>query len=61
MMESFLLETEFADRLRVTPRCLQLWRATGKGPPFIKMGKLIRYPESGADAWLASKSDAVKQ
>lgn len=61
LAEMFLLEEEIAARVRVTKRCLQYWRASGEGPPFIKLGKLVRYPESGLDIWLASKFEAAKQ
>ncbi len=28
------------------------WRAKAKGPPFIKVGRLVRYRRSHVDAWL---------
>jgi len=28
------------------------WRAKAKGPPFIKVGRLVRYRRSDVDAWL---------
>jgi predicted DNA-binding transcriptional regulator AlpA len=59
--EVLLTEREMAALLRVTPRCLQYWRASGEGPLFIKVGKLVRYRESGLDPWLASKTEAGKQ
>jgi predicted DNA-binding transcriptional regulator AlpA len=30
------------------------WRAKAKGPPFIKVGRLVRYRRSDVDAWLRS-------
>ncbi len=28
------------------------WRAKAKGPPFIKVGRLVRYRRSDVEAWL---------
>jgi excisionase family DNA binding protein len=28
------------------------WRAKAKGPPFIKVGRLVRYRNSDVEAWL---------
>lgn len=28
------------------------WRAKAKGPPFIKVGRLVRYRRRDVDAWL---------
>jgi len=30
------------------------WRAKAAGPPFIKVGRLVRYRRSDVEAWLAS-------
>ena len=32
------------------------WRAQAKGPPFIKVGRLVRYRRSDLEAWLASRT-----
>lgn len=32
------------------------WRAKGKGPPFIKLGRLVRYRRSDVDAWLRANT-----
>jgi excisionase family DNA binding protein len=28
------------------------WRAKAKGPPFIKVGRLVRYRRSDVESWL---------
>jgi hypothetical protein len=38
------------------PNTLEIWRLNGKGPRFIKIGKLVRYAQSDLDAWLDSKT-----
>lgn len=32
------------------------WRAKAKGPPFIKLGRLVRYRRSDVDAWLRTNT-----
>lgn len=32
------------------------WRARAKGPPFIKVGRLVRYRRSDVDAWLRANT-----
>ena len=41
------LRTEFeaANILRMSPKTLQRWRWAGIGPPYIKVGRAVRYDE----------------
>jgi excisionase family DNA binding protein len=32
------------------------WRAKAKGPPFIKVGRLVRYRRSDVGAWLRANA-----
>jgi predicted DNA-binding transcriptional regulator AlpA len=32
------------------------WRAKAAGPPFIKVGRLVRYRRADVEAWLASRT-----
>lgn len=41
-----------ARRLGVAVHTLANWRASGKGPPFIKIERSIRYRESDVVGWL---------
>ncbi|MFB9650503.1 helix-turn-helix domain-containing protein [Curtobacterium pusillum] len=43
---------EVADLLRVKPNTLEKWRSRGRGPAFVKDGRLIRYHPRAVDAWL---------
>lgn len=49
-------EREEAARLRLSMRTLQAWRTKGGGPPFIKLGKAVRYNPAEVDAWLAGQA-----
>jgi hypothetical protein len=39
----------------VSVRTLQRWRLEGGGPLFVKVGRLVRYPRSDLDAWMATR------
>lgn len=45
-------EVTLAVRLGVSRSTLQSWRYAGRGPRFIKLGRLIRYRNADVDAYL---------
>jgi len=45
-------EVGLAGRLKVARSTLQNWRYTGRGPRWIKLGRLIRYRVADVDAFL---------
>lgn len=47
-----LSERQVAERLNIGEVTLQQWRARGKGPPFVRLGRTIRYREADIEAWL---------
>ncbi|HVN38494.1 MAG TPA: helix-turn-helix domain-containing protein [Myxococcota bacterium] len=49
---ALLTPDEVARRLRVSPRTVKDWRGEGCGPPFIKLGRLVRYSVVDLNAWL---------
>lgn len=50
-----LTPRETAKHLRTTERTLERRRLTGDGPPYVKIGALIRYPLSELEKWLAGR------
>ena len=56
--ESSDLLDEFglARRLKVARSTLQNWRYTGRGPRWIKLGRLIRYRMTDVDAFLLANT-----
>jgi predicted DNA-binding transcriptional regulator AlpA len=44
--ESLLTEAQFARRAGLSRKTLQAWRARGRGPRFVKLGRAIRYFEA---------------
>jgi predicted DNA-binding transcriptional regulator AlpA len=51
---TLLTEAEVAEKLRVSLACLRRWRLEKRGPRFIKVGVLVRYPAEGLDQWFDS-------
>jgi len=49
-------EAMLAARLVISRSTLQSWRYTGRGPRWIKLGRLIRYRLSDVDAFLAANT-----
>ena len=47
-----------AKRTRIAVETLEAMRARGDGPPFIKIGRLVRYKPAAVEAWLAEKTRA---
>lgn len=47
----YLRPAELAATLRVTTRTLCRWRKSGKGPDFVREGRVVRYRSSDIDAW----------
>jgi excisionase family DNA binding protein len=46
---------EAADYLGLKAATLNKWRCHGDGPPFIKVGRLIRYRRTDLDAFLMGR------
>ena len=42
-LDKLIDEDGAAELLSVSPRTLQAWRASGKGPEFVRIGRQIRY------------------
>lgn len=51
-MENLYDTREAARLLGLSDQTLRLWRCTGGGPAFIRVGRSIRYRESDLVEWL---------
>jgi excisionase family DNA binding protein len=49
-------EQRLAERLGVSRSTLQSWRYAGRGPRYVKIGRLIRYQVSDVEAYLRSQT-----
>lgn len=56
MGETLMTTKQAADVLQVKESTLEQWRWSGKGPEFIKVGRCVRYRESGLSAFLNARS-----
>lgn len=54
-MIEYCTPTELAERLAVSRGTLANWRVRGSGPPFIRVGRRIRYRREAVDEWLARR------
>ena len=52
----FVDEVRLAARLGVSRSTLQSWRYSGRGPRWIKLGRLIRYRITDVDAFLVANT-----
>jgi predicted DNA-binding transcriptional regulator AlpA len=43
-----------AEILGLAEQTLRKLRMTGNGPPFVKLGRAVRYRQADLDAWLSS-------
>lgn len=53
--EVLLGQEEVAHRLGVQAATLATWRFRGFGPPFVKVGRSVRYRLSSLEAWLETR------
>ena len=55
-----LNETDTAKALNVKPACLRRWRREGRGLPFVRVGRLVRYdPRAISEFILAHTQDVT--
>jgi excisionase family DNA binding protein len=55
--DALLSEAEAAAQLGVKKTTLQIWRSTKRYPlPYVKVGRLVRYRQSGLDAFIAART-----
>jgi predicted DNA-binding transcriptional regulator AlpA len=52
---SFLNEKAVARQLSVSLALLRKWRLFRSGPPFVKVGRLVRYRQADVDRWIAAR------
>jgi hypothetical protein len=51
-IERLLTPAEAAEILRVAESTLRGWRTRGTGPPWLKIGRSVRYSRSGLVEWM---------
>ncbi len=51
-MQKLLTVEELAALLQVPVATIYRWRLHREGPPAVRVGRYLRYPPSGVEAWL---------
>jgi uncharacterized protein YjcR len=54
-MEPLLDPPTTARVLGVSPRTLEAWRARDGGPPYVRIGALVRYAQADLERWLEGR------
>lgn len=54
--EYLLTESELSDRIRVAVATLRRWRWSGDGPPFVRVGRCVRYDPAHIREWLDTQT-----
>jgi predicted DNA-binding transcriptional regulator AlpA len=54
--DAILTEVEIADFLKLSTRTLQSWRVKNDGPPFIRVGRAIRYRLRDVVRWIEERT-----
>ena len=44
-----------AESLGMSPRTLEKWRVEGNGPPFLKLGRRVRYSVVDLESWIRTR------
>ena len=52
---ALLSDIELSRYLGVSLSCIRKWRIRGSGPPWIKLGVLVRYKVADVDLWLDAR------
>ena len=58
MAPVFKTQAEIAELLRVPERTLEDWRLTHSGPPYLKLGRHVRYDLLDVVAWAREQRHA---
>jgi predicted DNA-binding transcriptional regulator AlpA len=54
-----LSEVQLAEQWGISRITLRKWREAKKGPPYVRLGRSIRYPEDSATKWQNSRTVAA--
>ena len=50
--DQLLTAAELSALIKVKEETLERWRMRGQGPPYIKLGKLVRYARADIAEWV---------
>jgi excisionase family DNA binding protein len=61
MEAEYLTTKQVADLLQVTERTVEKWRERRDGPPYSRLGSLIRYSRTEVEKWVADNQIARRK
>lgn len=53
LLRGTMSERELAEQLGLSTRTLLRWRLQGVGPPFVRLGRSVRYSGAAVREWMA--------
>ncbi len=53
---ALLTRRQAAEFLGLKPQTLEVWAAKRTGPPFVRVGGVVRYRQSDLDEWIESRT-----
>ena len=56
----YLRTPEAANYLSLSPQFLEVCRHRGEGPPYVKIGRAIRYRRSALDDWMTARESGPR-
>jgi len=54
--DGLLTESQAAQLLQISIRTLQAWRLRRSGPPYVQLGRAVRYRKSDLMGWIDSNT-----
>jgi predicted DNA-binding transcriptional regulator AlpA len=51
-----LTTQQAAERIGFSAGTLENWRCAGEGPPYVKIGRAVRYSVAGLERWIAEQA-----
>jgi predicted DNA-binding transcriptional regulator AlpA len=51
-MQSYLTEKQLSEKTGIPVKTLQYLRYVDRSPPYVKVGRSIRFPENRVEQWL---------
>jgi predicted DNA-binding transcriptional regulator AlpA len=54
--QELLREKQVSKWINASTAALRRWRREGKGPKFVKLGRLVRYRVEDVEAWIGARS-----
>ena len=54
-MQELLSTRAAAEHCGLSPRTFEKWRLEGSGPPYRKLGRIVRYDRDDLAAWLETR------